>query len=81
MIFGNGKNQSTDKILTENGGDVLATGPGVAVAEHLTKQLNGLILRKKEGERKKHLADKVMHAHLYTQNLGAEQVGLPPQLI
>lgn len=50
-MIGNGRNQSTDKILTKKGGDVLATGPGMAVAEHLTKQLKGLILRKKGKEK------------------------------
>lgn len=49
ILVGKGRNQSTNKILTKKRGGVLATGPGVAVAEHLTKQLKGLILRKKEG--------------------------------
>lgn len=78
ILVGKGKNQSTNKILTKKRGGVLATGPGVAVAEHLTKQLKGLILREKKGG--EHLAHKVVHAHLYSQNLGAEQVGLPLQL-
>lgn len=78
ILVGKGRNQSTNKILTKKRGGVLATGPGVAVAEHLTKQLKGLILRKKEGG--DHLAHKVVHVHLYSQNLGAEQVGLPLQL-
>lgn len=79
ILVGKGKNQSTNKILTKKRGGVLATGPGVAVAKHLTKQLKGLILteKKKGGD---HLAHKVVHAHLYSQNLGAEQVGLPLQL-
>lgn len=49
ILVGKGKNQSTNKILTKKRGGVLATGPGVAVAEHLTKQLNGLERKKKGG--------------------------------
>lgn len=45
------------------------------------KAIQGAYFEKKgRGEKTKHLADKVVHAHLYSQNMGAEQVGLPPQL-